>query len=470
MKGFVSIRRLFQELRVNLVSGARDSDSRINAFEKKFLIESKAKESGENNLPLSTATELSGNELDIVAFFTDKMRALTRDKDDELTSYRTSAARPIIQESLLEIENLSRRSQDELMQDFKSAEVEINAKKTRLNAQRKDFDAFKLQNGLDRRADYPDSRLLAYGLVLSLWLGESVLNSFFFAKGSDFGFLGGLIIAGGISFLNITLGFTTGNSAMRYKNSCLTVYRWLGYISLLLYCLAIVVLNFVVGHYRDLVASYADNPEHLVIQKAMDSPLMMQDVFSWLLMVTGILFSVFALVDGYKVNDPYPKFGNLQRKLEEKEEYYNDGCKSFAEEALKKKEELIERLKELQKKSSSEFIYLTQASGYGKATITAHDIGIQLLITRANAMLMKYRQFNMKYREHEPPVYFNKQWAPEKTFELTPSEPIDLPKYEAMAESITKLVDQRINDLNKTYSEYFDKLHKINPKIETPKG
>jgi len=466
LKSFVAISRLFQGLRSVFVLGTSDSDSRINDFEKKFLIESKAKESGEHNFPPSNAAELSGNELNIVAFFIDEMGILTRDKNDELTSYRTSAAHRIIENSESEIKNLSTVSQDELMQDFEAAKVEINVEKTRLDEQKKYFDAFKLQNGLDKRADYPDSRLLAYGVVLFLWLVESVMNSFFFAKGSDFGFLGGLITAGGISAINIILGFAIGNGVMRYKNSCQTVYRWFGYISLLLYGTAIAVLNFVVGHYRDLVASYTDNPEHLVMQKIIDSPLMMQDVFSWLLMITGILFSIFALVDGYKVNDPYPKFGNLQRKLDEKEEYYNAGCKSLAEEGLEKKEEFIKELKKLQKYASAEFTYFTQASGYGEATIAAHDKGIQLLITRANAMLMKYRQFNMKYRKHEPPVYFNKQWAPEKDFELTQPEPINLPSYEARVESIMKLVRRSENDLNKIYSKYFDKIHKI----ETPKG
>jgi len=57
----------------------------------------------------------------------------------------------------------------------------------------RELKAFEDQNDLKNQAEYPESLTLHWSVVMAMVLTESIANSYFFAKGSDLGLVGGIL-------------------------------------------------------------------------------------------------------------------------------------------------------------------------------------------------------------------------------------------------------------------------------------
>src|SRR5262249_60611834 len=50
-------------------------------------------------------------------------------------------------------------------------------------------------------------------------------------------------------------------------------------------------------------------------QRFARTPVCFDDVFSWILVVLALVFGIFASYKGYRFDDPYPGYGELDREL-----------------------------------------------------------------------------------------------------------------------------------------------------------
>src|SRR5690348_2827040 len=77
---------------------------------------------------------------------------------------------------------------------------------------------FQQKHGLHyRAASYPQSQFYHFAIVAALALVEWVSLAAFYAEGSDFGLLGGVLIAMTLSIVNVSLAILSG-SLLRYVN------------------------------------------------------------------------------------------------------------------------------------------------------------------------------------------------------------------------------------------------------------
>jgi len=95
---------------------------------------------------------------------------------------------------------------------------------------RDELSEFRSTNRLKRAARNPARRWTTFGLLFLLIGLESGLNGFFFAKGSDFGLLGGVGTAIGISFVNVLFAFMLGLFPMRWINHRNYFFKLIGVI------------------------------------------------------------------------------------------------------------------------------------------------------------------------------------------------------------------------------------------------
>ena len=150
-------------------------------------------------------------------------------------------------------------------------------------------------------------------------MGETILNGIYFAKGSEYGFLGGLGYAFGIAFVNLAFSFSLG-LATSYKNHIKRGLKFWGYLSIVGVLTWGVAYNLLVAHYRQQLAVDTDKAGTNAVNLFFTSPFQLDQVDYWILFLIGLVFSGLAYGEARYFDDSYPGYGHLKRRLDKAEE------------------------------------------------------------------------------------------------------------------------------------------------------
>jgi hypothetical protein len=289
---------------------------------------------------------------------------------------------------------------------------------------------FQQRHGLHyRAAAYPKSQVYHFAIVAALALVEWLSLATFYAEGSDFGLLGGVLIAMALSIVNISLAILSG-SLLRYVNHQSPRRKRLALAAVAFLSACFVLVTLAAAHYRvatnDIaqsqptvstqgagslpprIASDLDQwrAARLAWQRFASNPFGFEDVFSWILVVLALIFGIFAAYKGYRVDDPYPGYGELDRELNArravyeavKAEYYRVIDRVF-DRTLQEQAHLLSEVK-----SNVEYYQQLVSRSDDQCRTFAHDAAeIQ---DACNIVLKRYRQTNLRVRVSAAPMYF----------------------------------------------------------------
>ena len=150
-------------------------------------------------------------------------------------------------------------------------------------------------------------------MVAILFLVESIANSVFLAEGNELGVVGAYSVAFGISLANMLPPFFAFGPLSRNFVHTNFPRRLLAWISTSAYAAIAFTLNLGVAHYREVSGRLMGDAGVEVVRRMTQNPLGLKDAESWLLLVLGLIFSLIAFFDGYKLDDAYPGYGKLDR-------------------------------------------------------------------------------------------------------------------------------------------------------------
>src|SRR5207248_3080666 len=209
-----------------------------------------------------------------------------------------------------------------------AAEFRVQARqgKDLLHARRRDLQAmeewretFRKENGLRRPAIYPDPPVwwVKIGLLILLLAIEMVINGNFLARGSAFGLVGGALEALSFAALNIIGTALIAFFGVRQLAHRSLVRKFVGLVSLAVYAAFVVSLNLALAHYREAAGSGValDVASQDVIARLSQHPLALAEIKSWILFGLGIGFSAAAFIDVAGLDDTYPGYGKIERRL-----------------------------------------------------------------------------------------------------------------------------------------------------------
>jgi hypothetical protein len=149
----------------------------------------------------------------------------------------------------------------------------------------------------------------------------------------------------------------------------------------------------------------------LAWQRFARNPVGFDDVFSWILVMLAVVFGIFASYKGYRLDDPYPGYGQLERELnaaralsESRKAEYCRLVDQVFDRILEEQARLladvkanIEQYQELVSKSDDERrAFLNDVAEMQDA---------------CNILLKRYRQANARARTSPPPHYFTDPFA-----------------------------------------------------------
>jgi hypothetical protein len=281
---------------------------------------------------------------------------------------------------------------------------------------------FQQKHDLNHRtATYPESQLYHFGVVAALAVVEWVSLSTFYAEGSDFGLLGGVLIAMGLSIVNISLAILSG-MLLRYVNHRSGRRKALALVGVaMLYgCFGLVTLA--AAHYRvatnDIAQAQASagrpggdfdqwRAAKMAGQRFAANPAGFDDVFSWILVVLALVFGIFASYKGYRVDDPYPGYGELDRELKRRRALYEAAKTDYSRRVDQVFDRTIQEQGHLlaDVKANIEYYQLLTSNTEDERRTYVHDVAE--LQDACNIVLKRYRQTNIRVRVSPAPHYFN---------------------------------------------------------------
>lgn len=167
-------------------------------------------------------------------------------------------------------------------------------------------------------------------ILLFMLILEGCFNALLFKDTQANGLMGGLMVAFGMSAINVTLGVCAGFWGLRYLNHPEKPFRIVGGVVAGIFITMGVVLNLFVAHFRDAVevafqAKLAEGSvagfsmfqisPALAFESMFPNPLNLHSLVAFGLLAIGLGIFAIAIYEGYdKLSDRYPGYGRVWRK------------------------------------------------------------------------------------------------------------------------------------------------------------
>lgn len=294
---------------------------------------------------------------------------------------------------------------------------------------------FQQKHGLHyRAASYPKSQLFHFAIVAALALVEWVSLAAFYADGSDFGLLGGVLIAMALSIVNISLAILAGG-LLRYVNHRSPRRKALALTGVAVLYTGFVLVTLAAAHYRvatnDIAQSQPSPSAHgatpspssvapdldqwraarLAWQRFARNPVGFDDVFSWILVVLAVIFGIFASYKGYRLDDPYPGYGELDRELNARRTLYESAKAEYCRLGDRVFDRILEEQARLLSDVKSNIDYYQQLISQSDDQRRSFVRDVAEIHDACNIVLKRYRQTNARVRVSPAPFYFNNSFA-----------------------------------------------------------
>jgi hypothetical protein len=296
----------------------------IEKVKKKLCLLAEAQQRGSKNLPLTSSKTPDDVEQSIVGFIAEQIRDVSESYGDYQRTFDDRINRLKATGHAERLEEIAGAAENDFEREIRQSSIEIHTAKKSVEEIEKYVDDFKLENQINRPAIYPDSYPLHFAILFFILIAETGMNGNFFARGSEFGWVGGIVTAIVPSIVNMLFAFLLGNYAVRLAVSVQWVKKFSGIIILLLLPLAIFVMNLGLAHYRTASVIGEQDAAKIALSNLLKSPFSLSDIESWLLLIIGCMCSFVAALKFWGMDDKYPGYGGIARRRDNKIFDYDD--------------------------------------------------------------------------------------------------------------------------------------------------
>ena len=379
---------------------------------KRMKLEERGQERGQQNLPFADARMLDDIEQGVVTQIEIEKQTCLDLVLGHLRTYKDRIAALGFEQKMFEFDMTARTALSDFKARVHQGHDELFQLRRDVGRIEIELERFRQQNRLERMAHYPDAHLWHWGVIAVIVLVESVLNGIFLARGDELGLIGGVTQALVIALINVGIGLMAGWFCLPQL-----VYRaWWRKIAGGVFAIGLVgfalVFNLAVAHYRDALGGpMPDDAMRTAWTSFVHDPLGVADIQSWLLFILGLAFWIIALLDGWKMDDPYPGYGRLARKQQLLNDDYAATKKDLLEELEGIRDEAVKKLNQIagdiqRRKSEYEAIL-----GARRKLQASFDQQLRHLQQCGNELLTIYREANRRARTTPAPEHFATAWV-----------------------------------------------------------
>lgn len=432
---------------------------------RRLRIKDNAIERAKRGEPKSEAESLDAVEQDIIRHISDEVSQARSYASREMQGYGARLAASRLDTKEVEIRNVARDAVSQFGVEIRDGSNRLNIYLQNVRDSHGERMRFRESHDLQRPVDEPSSVLLHWGIIAVLSMIEVGFNSFFFAVGLETGLLGGAIEAILFALPNIGLGLFVGRYLYPLMNHVSAVKRCVSAIGFIAHLVAVTIFNVAVAHYR--IALQGPTPEdaaHLAVQTLMSQPFLISDLHSLLLIGVGIMFSLFAAMDGYRMQDPYPGYSRVERRYRYFSEEYSHYQRTIVEELEDVKNSAIQVLSNLKDDIPRYYSDLECILGNQSQLVKEFDAHCHHLHRACLRLITVYRDENARARSTAAPAYFvrSPELPPVISIDVDNGPRIDMAKQGEIAKGCTEELEE---SCKKIYAQ-FDELQKQFPLLE----
>ena len=385
-----------------------------------FDVKNQAIERGENNYPISSAATPDEFHASLTLRYQKLIASRTKEISSRIEGLESRAERALEDINFLNDEKT--KLKDKLDQDLESYEPIITDANSSVRSLKNEVNVFKEKNKLTRDANYPESRLWYYFVILGLLGFESIINGSLFASGSAQGIFGGWSIAVLISAVNVIFGFMVGAYWGKQAWSINIPMKFIGLIGLSIWASFTVAFNLAVGHIRSIYeesAKIVDFGESSIMSTQgfdpwregfvsfLENPIGLENFLSWVLVFVGILFAIIALFDGLKIDDKYPGYGAIVRKLKIAQEELHSEVDELKDSSSAYADQYLDEGDRERRRLNQEAIALRENHDFTKERVKQeYPKYCSYYSENFKNLINAYRNYNMEARSDNPPKYF----------------------------------------------------------------
>ena len=417
-----------------------------------------AKKDGEKDLPGSLAAELSGFE-----------RKILNEVQKHHTKIRTDVQRDrAVREKEL-AEHSTRLMDAAIVPQAKARlqelQLDIDNQKRELSRARKELDGSEIM--LERFTtprnivDAPSATthwFLSIVILIVLVFVEALANMIFFAEGNELGLLGGVIIASGISALNVFGFFALGYFGVRYKNCNIIWQKISGFLVLALSLVALLVFHSVVAFYRQIRAEMPDIEMTIASERAVARLFQLDfvglDLVSIGLLIVGLAFGLIALGKGITFGHPIPGFERRYKKVKAAEEHLGYIKDDFKITFVDGTGDIIDTLKSAISSQGDHVRRYQQLYDDITNFERRYDQFENDLLSATGHLIDRYRLINTKARTSPKPDYFDTPFDDKTKFQTAPHNAMTPPsEIQAKAEKHSLSAQDLLSEVERDHSE-----------------
>ena len=368
---------------------------------------------GERGQPLGSSTNLDEVEAEVITLIEEARHSANHTFQDHLATYSERLGSLDLNAAASDMEIRGRGALSDFDKELSQGADDVYTARRNLVELEREMRQFREEHGLRRTAHFPRSQVFLFSIMVALILVEAIANGLFLGETHIFGLSGGVVVALVIAVINVTSGGIAGRMALTQLWHRRVVRKMAGMFGLGIYLTGIFFFNLGVAHYRDALSSGMwETATTEAYQSLLAGPLGVTDMHSWLLFFIGFSFSLIAMVHGLHLDDRYPGYGKLWRKVEQSREDYGEIKTSCLETLAEMKDGVVNFLisarDELADVSAR---YHAVVSGRERLVVAFQE-HLRHLEHVANDLLTSYRGANTGARSGDEPApnHFQQRW------------------------------------------------------------
>jgi len=409
---------IVDEIRKFITTNYKPAPGQFLRFDQHRLAESLrlvdlAKERGTKNQPASDSTDLDVVEQDIVEGMRQQALEDEQRTQQQLEYYldRIRLASPAGAGATMRME--AQKAVAELNQAMLEVRAILGPARQNLVDRERDLSLFRAKHRRSSPANPPKSYwLLSFSLLFCLTL-EIVVNSSVFSGGSEFGLIGGLILAFFYTVASMGLSFILGYFALTRTSHISWGWKIVGTAASILLVAAIIFVNLLAAHYRLAITSGLTEFEagaRVWPSIRTDLLAFFADTQSIIMVVVSLMIAFITAVEGYIWVDPYPGY--------HKKDKYARQARSRWIRLLQDQSDALERIYHVRSEKiqaaqielSQKQAEILQILGHRRGLVRNFNNHLQHIQDVGRYLITTYREANCETRKTPKPKHFSRAW------------------------------------------------------------
>lgn len=425
---------------------------------KKLRIDERAKINGESNLPDERSTGFDEVESEIIAQITEFATRAHANAQNHLQIYGKRISELALLRELSAITGESRKAIADYRSTIIRREGRLSLAKDAIKESYQELADFKKDHGLRRPAHRGLLPIYAWSTIIVSLVVEALFNTAFLRVNDDLGLVGGFVAAIIVAAVNVGISAMFGRFAFPYLWHKDGDKKALASVGLAVWLVFLLVWNLLAAHFRDAKSDGLAEPEKQALELLINSPFGLTSIYSYGLLAAGFTFAFLSAIAAFKMKDPYPGYGDIYERHEQRCDEYADEIEIALDELEETRNDAIEDATATKANLGAQFrergLIITNRLGL----MTRYQNHLRYLEQMANTLLSHYRSENKRHRVNQPPNHFNETWVLQYT-DLPP--PPDEPKIDDEVQRAQAALEQAIKQVSDAYDSAIEELEHL---------